>query len=268
MMVFPYTICFCLSTYSQMARSRSGYYSTIEYIGPRPKKPKKPSFFGGWVIVAIALAAGVFFAKPWIGSLVAAQNGPTEAQSESLIRELEASDLIGDRLAAEALKYSNRGISYDSTYYEITYPNGDIPRFKGMAADLVVRCYREIGLDLQELLHEDMDENYRLYPQLWQSINTDENIDHRRVPNLQRFFSRKGQVLKSSRDVNDYHAGDIVVWALANAEIHIGIIVPGPEGKSSSPWVVHHPAYGSVKWENALFDHQILGHFSYPVGAQ
>ena len=65
-----------------MARSRPDFYSTIEYIGPRPKKPKKPSFFGGWVIVIIAIVAGVIFAKPWIGSLVAAQIGPTEAQSE------------------------------------------------------------------------------------------------------------------------------------------------------------------------------------------
>ncbi|MES2982741.1 MAG: DUF1287 domain-containing protein [Verrucomicrobiota bacterium] len=249
--------------------ARSGYYSTIEYIGPRPKKPKKPSLFGGWVIVVIALTAGVFFAKPWIGSLVAAQNGPTEAQSESLIRELESSDLVGDRLAAEALRYANRGVSYDSTYYKINYPNGDIPTHsKGMAADLVVRCYREIGLDLQQLVHEDMENDFRVYPQLWQAMSPDRNIDHRRVPNLQRFFSRKGQVLKTNREEKEYLVGDIVVWALSNAEIHIGIVVPGPEGKNGSPWVVHHPAYDTVKWENALFDHQILGHFSYPVGAQ
>jgi uncharacterized protein YijF (DUF1287 family) len=248
-----------------MARSRSGYYNTIEYIGPRPKKPKKSGFFGGWVIVLISVVAGVLFAKPWIGSLVAAQNGPTDAQSESIIRELQASDLIGDRLAAEALKYSNRGISFDSAYYEIPYPNGDIPRSKGMAADLVVRCFREVGFDLQQLIHEDMKLDFRVYPQLWQATTADENIDHRRVPNLQRFFKRKGQDLKVSRDVKDYHVGDIVVWALPNAEAHIGIVVPGPEGKlGSTPWVIHHPAYDTVKWEDGLFDYQILGHFSYP----
>jgi uncharacterized protein YijF (DUF1287 family) len=86
---------------------------------------------------------------------------------------------------------------------------------------------------------------------------------------LQRFFSRKGQVLKVSRDVKDYHVGDIVVWAMPNAEAHIGIVVPGPEGKlGGSPWVIHHPAYDTVKWEDGLFDYQILGHFSYPVGDQ
>lgn len=251
-----------------MPAPRSGYYSTIEYIGPRPQKPKKPSFFGGWVIVAIAVVSGFFFAKPWIGSLVAAQTGPTSEQTELLISELKTSDLIGDRLAAEALKYANHEVSYDSTYYEITYPKGDVPRSKGMAADLVVRCYREIGVDLQELIHQDKSLDNRAYPQLWSSSAPDKNIDHRRVPNLQRFFNRHGQVLKNSRDIKDYHVGDIVVWALSNAEIHIGIVVPSPEGKNANPWVVHHPAYDTVKWENSLFDYQILGHFSYPVGAK
>lgn len=247
--------------------ARSGYYSTIEYIGPRPKKPKKPSFFGGWVIVAIALAAGVFFAKPLISGLVAAQTGPTLEQSELLINELKTSDLVGDRLAAEALSYANRGVTYESSYYEIDYPNGDISPSKGMAADLIVRCYRGIGVDLQQLIHEDKSLDNRVYPQLWSSSAPDKNIDHRRVPNLQRYFSRHGQVLKNSRDIKDYHVGDIVVWALPNAEIHIGIVVPSPEGKASSPWVVHHPAYDTVKWENSLFDYQILGHFSYSAGA-
>lgn len=250
-----------------MARSRSGYYNAIEYIGPRPQKPKKPNFFGGWVIVVIAIAAGVFFAKPWVGSLMAAQKGPTDAQSEVLVRELGASELPGDKLAAEALKYSNRNISYDPAYFKIAYPDGDVPRTKGVASDMVVRCYREIGVDLQQLIHEDMEYNFRLYPQLWAASSPDENIDHRRVPNLQRFFTRKGRVLKTSRNAADYQTGDIVVWALSNAEIHIGIVVPGPEGEGSAPWIVHHPAGGGVKWENALFDYQIIGHFSYPAEA-
>ena len=246
-----------------MARSRSDYYNTIEYIGPRPQKPKKPNFFGGWVILVFAITAGVFFAKPWAGSLMAAQKGPTDAQSERIVSELENSDLVGSKLAAEALKYSNRNISYDPAYFKIEYPNGDVPGRKGVAADVVVRCYREVGVDLQKLIHEDMEDNFRLYPQLWAAITPDSNIDHRRVPNLQRFFSRKGQVLNTSRDTSDYHTGDIVVWALPNAEIHIGIVVPGPKGEGAAPWVVHHPAGSAVKWEDALFDYQILGHFSY-----
>ena len=251
-----------------MARSRSQFHNAIEYIGPRPRKPKKPNFFGGWVIVAIAIAAGVYFMKPWIGNVLAAGKGPSEAQTELVANTLIASGKTGDMLAAEALRYSSRAISYDPAYYKIDFPGGDVPAAKGVAADLVTRCYRKVGIDLQQEINEDMKRNYRLYPELWGSHEIDSNIDHRRVPNLKQFFSSKGETIENSRDASTYRTGDIVVWALLNAdkaETHIGIVVPGPEGKGSTPWVVHHPPGGSVKWENALFDYQVLGHYRYPA---
>lgn len=205
----------------------------------------------------------MFFVKPWIGNVLAAQQEPSEAQTELIAGELIVSGKPGDILAAEALKYSNLSVSYDPAYYKIEYPGGDVPLAKGVAADLVVRCYRNIGIDLQAEIHEDMKANHRLYPQLWGSHLIDTNIDHRRVPNLQRFFSRKGKTVGNSRDATTFETGDVVVWALSNAETHIGIIVPGPGGGDGSPWVVHHPPGGGVKWENALFDYQILGHYRY-----
>lgn len=249
-----------------MARSRSGYYSTIEYVGPRPQRPKKTNFFGGWVIVVIAVAAGIFFGKPLIGGAWAADKAPTDAQVEMIVGELESGGTFAEKLAAEALRYSGSQVSYDPAYYKIAYPNGDVPGAKGVAADLVVRCYRSLGIDLQQEVHEDMESNFRLYPQLWAATSPDQNIDHRRVPNLQRFFSRKGVSLTTGTDPSEYHVGDIVVWTLSNAEAHIGIVVPAApgDGGRKAPWVVHHPAGGGAKWEKALFDHQILGHFRFP----
>ncbi len=246
-----------------MARSRSGYYNAIEYIGPRPQRPKKPHFFGGWVIVAFALAAVVYFVKPMVSSVLAAQKAPADAQSDMIINELESTGTFGDKLAAEALRYTGKSVIYDPAYFKIAYPEGDVPAGKGVAADAVLRCYLKLGIDLQEKVHEDMQSNFRLYPQLWTASEPDSNIDHRRVPNLQRFFSRKGESLKTDRNLANYKPGDVVVWALANAETHIGIVVPAPAGQSPALWVVHHPAGGGVKWEDALFSYQILGHFSY-----
>lgn len=249
-----------------MSRKRSGYYNTIEYIGPRPQRPKKTNFFGGWVIVVIAMGAAVFFGKPLVGGVWAADKEPTNAQVELVIGQLEVTGSFSSKLAAEALRYSGRAINYDPAYYKIPYPGGDVPASKGVAADLVIRCYRNLGIDLQQEIHEEMQSKFRLYPQLWAATAPDSNIDHRRVPNLQRFLSRKGVSLPITSDPAGYQPGDVVVWALSNAETHIGIVVPeapGEEGRGS-PWVVHHPAGGAVKWEKALFDHQILGHFRYP----
>lgn len=247
-----------------MARQRSGFYNTIEYIGPRPQKPKRPNFFGGWVILLLAGGIGFWFVRPWFSLVTEAQAGVSTAQADHLVSSLQASDKPGDRLAAAALSHSNELVTYDPAYFKIAYPNGDVPRSKGAAADVIVRCYRQIGIDLQKEVHEDMAANFRLYPQLFGATGTDTNIDHRRVPNLQRFFSRNGQELPPSRDAADYQPGDVVIWALANGQPHIGIVVPGPGDRATQPWIVHNMVDNGVKWENALFEYQIIGHYRYP----
>ncbi|QTN30781.1 DUF1287 domain-containing protein [Akkermansiaceae bacterium] len=249
-----------------MSRPRSGYYSAIEYIGPRPQKPKRQNFFGGWVIVAIAVGAGIFFGKPLIGGAFAADKGPSGEDAEVIVSQLKDAGGFGNSLAAEALRYSGTPVSYDPAYYKIPSPGGDVPANKGVAADLVVRCYRKLGIDLQQEIQDDMARHFRVYPQLWAAQGPDANIDHRRVQNLHRFFSRKGQTLSTNSDPSGYKPGDVVVWALANAaDMHVGIVVPGPVGSGDAPWIVHHPAGGGVKWEEAVFQYQILGHFRYPA---
>jgi uncharacterized protein YijF (DUF1287 family) len=248
-----------------MARSRSrpGFYSTIEYIGPRPLPRKKPHFFGGWVIGVIAVGIACWFGRPLVPFLKATQEGASTEQAALLIASLEQSQAPGLKLAAAALAYSGDPVVLDPSYYKISYPNGDVASHKGAAADVIIRCYRKLGIDLQQEVHEDMAQHFRLYPQLWGSLAPDTNIDHRRVANLRRFFERKGQSLTSSREPADYHPGDIVIWSLANAELHIGIVVPGLGNRASDPWVVHHLG-ASMKWENVLFDYKIEAHFRYP----
>lgn len=246
-------------------RSRPGFYSTIEYIGPRPQKPKRRNFFGGWVIGVIALGIACWFGYPLVDFLKAAQEGVSTQQAESLVAILGKSPKAGDRLAAAALAHSNEKVVYDPAYYKIGYPNGDIAPGKGAAADVVIRCLRRAAnLDLQKEVHEDMAAHFRPYPQLWGASAPDPNIDHRRVANLQRFFERKGETLAVSRNAADYLPGDIVIWSLSNADPHIGIVVPGPGNRANEAWVVHNIGAG-VKWEDILFDHKIEGHFRYPA---
>jgi hypothetical protein len=178
-----------------MARSKSGFYSTIEYVGPRPQKPKRRNFFDGWVIIAIALGMGFWFGLPLVPFLKAAQVGASMDQAALLIPSLESSKSFGDGLAAAALSHSGDVVTFNPSYYEIACPNGDVPANKGVAADVLVRCYRAMDMDLQVLVHEDMAEYLRTYPQLWNASAPDMNIDHRRIPNLQRFLEHKGQTL-------------------------------------------------------------------------
>lgn len=245
-----------------MPRRKPGFYSTIEYIGPRPTKPRKQFFFGGWVILAIAVGLGFWFGRPLVPLIKAEQ--ATVQQAEAISSSLEESKDPGPRLAAAALRRSMENVVYDPAYYRISYPMGDIPPGKGGAADVIVRSLRQIGVDLQVEVHEDMSENFRYYPQLWNAMGPDRNIDHRRVENLQRFFERKAEQAPGSREASDYRPGDIVVWSLPDAKRHIGIVVPGPGKHMSEPWVVHNIGSG-VKWENILFDYKIEAQFRYPA---
>ncbi|WP_052573490.1 DUF1287 domain-containing protein [Haloferula sp. BvORR071] len=253
-------------------RPNSHHLGTIEYIGPRPqaKKPqRRPNFLGGWVVLLIAAGAAWFFGKPLLPLLRAQQTVASEQTANQLILELSPSSDFGERLAAQALQRTNTASIYDTAYYQITYPGGDIPKggpngdtWKGKAEDVLVRSYRSMGIDLQVLVHEDMTRNFASYPQLWGSGAPDSNIDHRRVENLQRYFKHAGAELPVTRDKKDYKPGDVVVWMLAQGEIHCGIVVPGPGNRSDEAWVVHDNGSGP-KWENVLMENQIHGHYRF-----
>jgi uncharacterized protein YijF (DUF1287 family) len=230
------------------------------------RDPDFTARFGGWVIIVIAVGIGCWFGRPLIPFLKATQAEASVEQADVLIATLKNANRFGSSLAAAALTQSGDAVNYDPAYYKIGYPNGDVPPNKGVAADVIVRAFRGMDMDLQVLVHEDMAENFRLYPQLWGASAPDTNIDHRRVANLQRFFERKGETITPSRNATDYRPGDIVVWELGNAEAHIGIIVPGPGEHAGEAWVVHNMGAG-VKWENVLFDYSIKGHFRFPAEA-
>src|SRR5207342_3560845 len=101
------------------------------------------------------------------------------------------------KVSTAAIARTQLTVRYDSAYVRIPYPNGDVPAGTGVCTDEVIRAYRALGIDLQKEVHEDMQRNFSAYPnqRRWSLAHTDTNIDHRRVPNLQVFFSRKGESL-------------------------------------------------------------------------
>ena len=234
----------------------------IEYVGAAPVKLKRRSPLGGWLLVAFAVILGGVFLRPLIPFLKAQQDLTSDANVNEAISFLRSDGGFGDSLAAAALERTLADVSYDGAYFKIPFPGGDIPEDRGKAEDLVIRSYRAVGIDLQVEVHEDIKPNFFAYPQVFDSKAADPNIDHRRVQNLQRFFTRKGQTLAVTSDAADYTVGDVVIWQLLNGEKHIGIVVPGPGARKTEKWVAHNIGSGPV-WENALFDYRIDGHYRY-----
>jgi uncharacterized protein YijF (DUF1287 family) len=155
-------------------------------------------------------------------------------------------------------------VRYDGRYISIKYPNGDVPAHIGVCTDVIIRAYRVLGVDLQKLVHEDMLANFVLYPsnRIWGLTKTDTNIDHRRVPNLQTFFSRFGEPLAKSKKPVDYQPGDIVTWMLPGNLPHIGIVTEQFDTKSGNPLVIHNIGFGP-EMSDMLFAYPITGHYKY-----
>ena len=165
-------------------------------------------------------------------------------------------------LVAAARERTLKHETYDGTYRKILYPMGDVPDDRGVCTDVVIRAYRKLNIDLQVLVHEDMRRYFAEYPRTWGLSGPDSNIDHRRVPNLQKFLQRAGAALAVSQSPEDYKAGDLVTWMLPRNLPHIGIVSDRKAAGSSRPLVIHNIGAGTTE-EDMLFKHPITGHYRY-----
>ncbi len=170
-----------------------------------------------------------------------------------------------DQLVAAALERTRHKVVYDPAYRTIAYPMGDVPAATGVCTDEVIRAYRTLGIDLQQLVHEDMRAAFRSYPRQWGLGRPDRNIDHRRVPNLQVFFTRHGKSLPVTARGVDYAPGDLVTWRLPGNLPHIGMVTDRRSVDGARPLIVHNIGAGP-KLEDMLFDYEITGHYRYLPG--
>lgn len=148
--------------------------------------------------------------------------------------------------------------SYDPAYRRLAYPGGDVPLHTGVCTDVVIRAWRQLGFDLQKLVHEDMQRAFAAYPHLWDSKQPDTNIDHRRVSNLQTLFTRQRASLPATAQAGHYQAGDMVTWLLGGKLPHIGIVSDQRVG--GVPLIIHNIGRGTTE-EDLLLRHPITGHY-------
>jgi uncharacterized protein len=165
----------------------------------------------------------------------------------------------GARIVAAARVQVGVTKAYDASYVVLDYPGGDVPLHTGVCCDVVVRALRKVGIDLQQEVHEDMDRNFSAYPQKWGLKRPDKNIDHRRVPNLMRYFERHHTVLREQLSAREsYRPGDIIAWDLGGGVLHIGIV--SDQLLERTPLIIHNIGSGT-KEEDILMKYQIIGHY-------
>ena len=190
----------------------------------------------------------IFCFLSWVNS-----NPPTLSQNKPQLKIL-----------AGAKKQLTNPAQYTPGYFKIKYPSGDLPQNIGVCTDVIIRAYRNAGIDLQFLVHQDMKKNFKLYPKIWGLKKCDTNIDHRRVPNLITFFKRKGKTLTTKfnkKTQTQWQPADIVIWTLPNGLLHLGIISDKKNTKGI-PYVIHNLSY--TQEEDCLLAFKIIGHYRYP----
>lgn len=174
-----------------------------------------------------------------------------------------------ERLAASSNKLigaarAQIGITlhYDPSYVRLTYPLGDVPRSAGVCTDVLIRAYRDaFQIDLQRLVHEDMRRHFASYPKIWGLRRPDPHIDHRRVPNLRTFLTRRRAMLPIPASPSDWQPGDIFTSMIDGKLPHIGI-VSNRRARSGRLAVIHNIGQGTRE-EDALLDHRLTGRYRF-----
>ncbi|MGD0890015.1 MAG: DUF1287 domain-containing protein [Terracidiphilus sp.] len=177
----------------------------------------------------------------------------------------------GQRFADAARAQLGVTTSYDPNWTKLSYPGGDVPRSTGVCADVVIRAARDgLNLDLQKLVHEDMVKNFDAYParKAWGSHAPDANIDHRRVLNLEAYWTRSGARLwittaQTSGDgfPQPIEVGDILTWLLDARLPHVGVAV----STGQNAQIVHNIGRGVEQSHLQDFSlHRAVGHYRWP----
>jgi uncharacterized protein YijF (DUF1287 family) len=142
---------------------------------------------------------------------------------------------------------------YSPGYFRISYPGGDLPANKGVCTDVVIRALRHANIDLQLLIHRDMEKRFRTYPR--RERQPDANIDHRRVPNQMHWLRKFASTEPLSKG---WQPGDLVYWKLPSGLDHCGVI-SDRRGSSKNLLVIHN--IWQTAEEDVLGKWKIVGHF-------
>lgn len=166
-------------------------------------------------------------------------------------------DSVDDQsdILESALEYIQTKPKYESRYYIGGKPNDGY----GVCTDVVAAALFGAGYDLQRLVSEDINE----HPENYDIQSPDENIDYRRVRNLQVYFKNNTKSLTTDlSEIEEWQGGDIVIF-----KKHIGI-VSDRRDKNGVPYIIHHGSKYQRAYEQKYLKSkadEIVGHYRWEL---
>lgn len=168
--------------------------------------------------------------------------------------------------ALGARKAALNAADYTEGYEKLTFPGGDVDRTRGVCTDVVVRSWRNAGLDLQEKIYRDMKKRRKSYG-LGAKKNPDRNIEHRRVRRQIVYFKKYYRKLpttfeKKTRGTDAWLPGDIVfmdTFPKRTGPDHVGIVSDKTDSEGR-PMIINNWTHGFSTGDMALLDQVPITH--------
>ncbi|MBT2691165.1 DUF1287 domain-containing protein [Bacillus sp. ISL-47] len=158
-----------------------------------------------------------------------------------------------------ARKEVEQRTTYNSAYYAGGYP----PDEEGVCTDVIWRGFNGASITIKDLIDKDIAKNTDLY----QRVNgkPDPNIDFRRVPNQNVYFSRYAKSLTTklipgdTNNLQQWQPGDIVVFLTPKFD-HVAII-SDKRTKDGIPYVIHNSTPFAAEVKLSSFQTPITAHY-------
>jgi uncharacterized protein YijF (DUF1287 family) len=147
---------------------------------------------------------------------------------------------------------------YESNYYSGGFP----PDSEGVCTDVIWRGFKAANINLKDLIDKDISSNTKLYSRV--QGTPDPNIDFRRVPNQDVYFSRHCLSLtteiksRNAENLIEWQPGDIVVFTKGYE--HVGII-SNKRDKNGIPYVIHNTKPHATTMKLSWFTAPIHAHY-------
>ncbi len=164
--------------------------------------------------------------------------------------------------AIDIVNAARREVKKRTKYHSAYYAGGYPPEDEGVCTDVIWRGLLEAGINLKELMDNDIQRNLALYPRL--NGKPEPNIDFRRVPNQYVYFERFTESLttelipKDIENLRQWQPGDIIVFLEG---IHHVAIISDRRAKDGTPYILHNSPPFAVEIKLKSISTPIAGHY-------
>lgn len=168
---------------------------------------------------------------------------------------------IEDLILAARSEVNNKTL-YQDGYFAWGYP----PTGQWVCTDMIWRAFKAAWYNIKDLIDADIAQYPTDYPRVWWT--PEPNIDFRRVPNLNVFFSKYAlslttQIIPNKQDnLVEWQAGDIIVFDSPNQHI---AIISDTRDKNGVPLLIHNYSDYAREDNWVIYDtpeqFPIIGHY-------